>query len=63
MKYIYGMTNYGKLFADELKGLLINEDGFKKYQFQMYIYYNYAPDVSKIVVSSYVDYCVNWYTS
>ena len=26
-------------------------------------YYKYAPDGSKIVVLSYVDYCVYWYTN
>ena len=29
----------------------------------MYIYYKYAPDGSKIVVLSYADDCVYWYTS
>ena len=29
----------------------------------MSIYYKYAPDVSKIVVLSYVDDCVYWYTN
>ena len=29
----------------------------------MSIYYKYAPDGSKIVVLSYVDDCVYWYTS
>ena len=29
----------------------------------MYIYYNYASDGTKIVVISYVDDCVYWYTS
>ena len=29
----------------------------------MTIYYNYAPDGSEIVVLSYVDECVSWYTS
>ena len=29
----------------------------------MSIYYKYAPDGSKIVVLSYVDYCVYWYTN
>ena len=33
-----------------------------KYQFQMSMYYNYAPDVTKIVVLSYVYDCVYWYT-
>ena len=29
----------------------------------MSIYYKYAPDGSKIVVLSYIDDCVYWYTS
>ena len=29
----------------------------------MSIYYKYAPDGSKIIVLSYVDDCVYWYTS
>ena len=29
----------------------------------MYIYYKYVPDVTNIVVLSYVDDCVYWYTS
>ena len=45
---MYGMTNSGKLFADELTEWLI-EAGFIQSQFQMSIYYKYAPDVSKIV--------------
>ena len=36
------MTNSGKLFADELTELLI-EAGFIQSQFQMSIYYKYAP--------------------
>ena len=46
MKYMYGMTNSGNLFVDELIYWLINESGFKKSQFQMSIYYNYVPDVT-----------------
>ena len=56
------MTNYGKLFADELTEWLI-EEGFMQSQFQMSIYYKYAPDGSKIVVLYYVDDCVYWYTN
>ena len=56
------MTNFGKVFADELTECLL-EAGFIKYQFQMSIYYKYAPDGAKIVVLSYVDECVYWYTS
>ena len=40
---MYGMSNYGKLFSDELTEWFI-EAGFIKYQCQMYIYYNYATD-------------------
>ena len=29
----------------------------------MSIYYKYAPDVTKMVVLSYVDECAFWYTS
>ena len=62
LKYMYGMTNSGKLFDDELTEGLI-EEGFVKSQFQISIYYKYAPDGSKIVVLSYVDDCVYWYTN
>ena len=55
------MTNSGKLFADELTEWLL-EAGFIQSQCQMSIYYKYALDESKIVVLSYVDDCVYWYT-
>ena len=58
---MYGMTNSGKLFADELTEWLL-EAGFIQYQCQMSIYCNYAPDGSKIVVLSYVYDCVYWDT-
>ena len=61
LKYIYGMTNSGKLFSDDLTEWLIEED-FIKSRFQMSIYYKYAPDGKKNVVLSYVDECVYWYT-
>ena len=57
---MYGVTNSGKLFAEDLTEWLIKE-GFVQSQSQMSIYYKYAPDGSKIVVLSYVDYCVYWY--
>ena len=42
------MTNSGKLFDDELiVGLL--ESGFIQSQFQMSIYYKYAPDGEKLL--------------
>ena len=59
---MYGMTNSGKLFDDELIEWLL-EAGFIQSQCQMSIYYKYAPDGSKLVVVSYVDDCVYWYTN
>ena len=59
---MYGMTISGKLFAYELTEWLL-EAGFIQSQCQMSIYYKYAPDGSKIVVLSYVDYCAYWYTN
>ena len=58
---MYGMTNSGKLSSNELTEWLL-EAGFIPFQCQMSIYYKYAPDGSKIVVLSYVDDCVYWYT-
>ena len=54
---MYGMTNSGKLFDDELNEWLI-EEGFMQLKCQMSIYYKYAHDGSKIVVLSYVDDCI-----
>ena len=62
LKSMYGMTTSGKLFADELTEWFIKE-GFVQSKCQMSIYYKYAPDGSKIVVLSYVDDCVYWYTN
>ena len=62
LKSMYGMTNSGKLFDDKLIEWLI-EERFIQSQCQMSIYYKYAPDGSNIVVLSYVDYCVYWYTN
>ena len=56
------MTNYRKLFADELIEWLL-ESGFIQSQCQMSIYYKYAPDETKIVVLSNFDQCVYWYNS
>ena len=55
------MTNYGGLFAYELTEWLL-EAGFIQSQWQMSIYYKYAPDGTNIVVIYYVDDCVYWYT-
>ena len=43
LKSVYGMTNSGKLFADELIEWLL-EAGSIQSQCQMYIYHKYAPD-------------------
>ena len=61
-KSIYGMTDYGKLFYDEINNCLIDVTVFKQSQCQMYIYYKYATYGYKLVVLSYVDYCLYWYT-
>ena len=52
MKSMYGMTNSGKLFADELLECLI-EAGFIQSHFQMFIYYKYAPNGGGYFVLSY----------
>ena len=62
LESMYGMTNSGKLFADELTEWIV-EERFIQSQCQMSIYYKYAPDLSKIVVLSYADDCVYWYTN
>ena len=59
---MYGMTNSGNLFADELTEWLL-ELVFIQSQCQMSIYSKYAPDGSKIVVLSYIDDYVCWYTN
>ena len=56
------MTKSGKLFSDELTEWLLETD-FIQSQCQMSIYYKYAPYGSRIVVLSYVDDCVYWYTN
>ena len=52
-----------KLFADEINNWLIDEAGLNQSICQMYVYYNYATDGSKLVVLSYGDDFVYWYTS
>ena len=59
---MYVLTNYGKLFSDELIEWL-PEAVFILFQCQMSIYYKYAPDGSKTIVLSYVGDCVYWYTN
>ena len=44
---IYGLTNSGKLFYDELVEWLL-EASFIQSQYQMSIYYKYAPDGTRM---------------
>ena len=60
LKSMYGMTNSGKLFADELTEWLL-EAGFIQYQYQMSIYYKYASYGSTFIVLSYGDDFFFWY--
>ena len=62
LKYMYGMTNSGKVIADELMQWFIGEL-LIQHQCQMSIYYKYAPYGKNIVVLSYADDYVYWYTS
>ena len=62
LKYMYDMTNSGKMFADELTEWLL-EAGFIKSQCNMSIYCNYALYGTQIFVLYYIDDCVYWYTS
>ena len=59
---MYGTNNYVKVFDDEITNWLIYEAGFNHSKCQMYVYYKYATDVSKLVVLSYVYDCLYWYT-
>ena len=59
---MYGMTNFGKLLADELTQFLLKA-GFIQSQWQRSIYNNHAPDGAYIFVLSHVDDFVYWYTS
>ena len=57
---MYGMTNSGNLFADELTECLL-EAFLIQYRCQMSIYYRYAPYGTNIVVLPYVYYFIYWY--
>ena len=62
LKSMYGMTNSGEVFSDEMIEWLI-EAGFIQSQCQMSIYYKYAPGGYKTFVLYYVYDCVYWYTN
>ena len=59
---MYGMTHYEKVFSNKLANWMIDDEVFNHYKYQMSIYYKYEPDGSKLVMLSYVDYCLYWYT-
>ena len=61
-KSIYEMNNSRKIFADKLTSWLIDELGSNYSKFRMSVYHKYVPDGSKLVVLSYIDYCIYWYT-
>ena len=48
------MTNYSKLFSNELKNWFTGVVGFRLSQCQISIYYKYATDGSILVVLSFV---------
>ena len=60
---MYGLTDYGKTFLDDLNNCLIDESGFKQSYCQMSIYYKCEPYGSMLFLLSYFDDCVYWYTS
>jgi hypothetical protein len=60
---MYGMTIRGKLFVDDLTDWLVKDAGFSQSECQGSIYYKILPDGSQLVVLSYVDDCIDYYTS
>ena len=59
---MYGITNSGKLFADQLTEWLL-EAGFIQYQCHMSIYYKFAPYGTNCFVLYYVDDFLYWHNS
>ena len=55
---MYGTTNSGELFADELTNCLIDEASFNQSKFKISVNYKYVPDNYKLSLLSYVDDCV-----
>ena len=56
------MNGSRKSFADEITNWLIDEADFNHSKCQIPLYYKYELDCSKLVVFSYVDVFVYWYT-
>ena len=63
MSIIISQLKDHSISVDQARYATSIKEGFIPSQCQMSIYYNYAPDGSKIVVLSYVDGCVYWYTN
>ena len=61
-KSMYGINNSGNIFDDELTNCLIYEAGLNQSRCQIYVYYKYEPDGSKLVVLYYVYDFLYWYT-
>ena len=59
---MYGMTNYEKLFSDELINWMIYEAGLDHSKCQISVYYKYKLYCSKLIVLYYVDESLYWYT-
>ena len=57
---MYGMNNSGKLSSDGLTEWFL-EASFIQSQWQISIYYKYAPYGTKTIILSYVYDCVYWY--
>ena len=60
LKYMYGITNSGNLFAYELTYFLL-ESGSIQTQWHVSIQYKYVPDGTNLFLS-YVNNFVYWYT-
>ena len=57
------MNNSRKLFADEITNWLIYVEGFKNHNDKYPYTTSFLPDESNLMVLSYLDDCVFWYTS
>ena len=62
MNSMYGMTISGKIFVDDITNCLIYVSDFKQPQCQMFMYYNYEPYDSKLLLLSYIYDRTFWYT-
>ena len=54
-KYMYGMNNYGNIFADELTNWMMEESGYKQSQCQIFIYLQVC---TRCIQVSYIILCL-----